>query len=107
VTRSAPRIGPKLRAAIAAADDGSPAAEVCRRAGDAAELLGVPRPSYEQVRVLLAEQRQRKLRPTGTEVLVDIATRMRPATDFDAWLADTPLPYRRGAKNEPLEEFPK
>ncbi len=100
-TRAAPRIGPELRAAIALADDGSGAAEICRRVGDAAERLGLVRPSYEQVRVLLIKQRRSVPRVSGGELLFDIALRTRPAWDIEPWLLGERLPNRPGAHNEP------
>jgi hypothetical protein len=99
-TRAAPRFGPELRAAIALADDGCPAAEVCRRVGDAAERMGLARPSYEQVRVVLREQRLRRPGVSGRQLLLDIWLRTRPATDVEPWYYGE-LPYRPGAHNEP------
>lgn len=102
-TRAAPRIGPELRAAIALADDGASAAEICRRVGAAAERLGLTRPSYQQVRVLLTEQRRQApaSRVSGRELLLDIWWRTRPATDIEPWLYGERLPYRPAAHNEP------
>lgn len=55
----APRYDPRLGDAIRAFDDGKiPIAEVCRRVGEAAELLGVPRPSYVHVRRLVHQYRE-------------------------------------------------
>ena len=91
---------------IALVDDGAAAAEICRRVGAAAERLGLPRPSYQQVRVLLIEQRLRaapapEARVSGWELLSDIALRVRPATDLEPWAYGERLPYRRDAHNEP------
>lgn len=93
---------------IVLADDGAPAAEICRRVGEAAERLGLSRPSYEQVRVLVNERRAQQPTPSrrvsqvsGWELLTDIVWRARPATDIDPWFYNEPLPYRPGAHNEP------
>lgn len=88
---------------IASAELGLSAAELCRRVGDAAGELGVPRPSYQQVRVLLLDRRLARRHVSATELLTDVVLRARPATDIDAWLADVPLPYRPGAHNEPQD----
>jgi hypothetical protein len=58
VTAAAPRLDPRLVQFLAGARLGTPAAEVTRAAGELAWALGLPRPSYEQVRFLL-----RRLRP--------------------------------------------
>jgi hypothetical protein len=52
-TTIAPRIDERLRRLIATAPDEATAAEVTRLAGALAGTLALPRPSYEQVRVLL------------------------------------------------------
>ena len=58
-----------------------PIAEVNRRVGAEAERLGLPRPSYQRIRVLVHELRRRRRRqPTTASVLVDIAFRARPVT---------------------------
>jgi hypothetical protein len=79
---SAPRISRPLLAALARLNDPAlPIAEVNRRLGAEAARLGLTRPSYERVRVLLQEARQARRRrrgPTTAQVLVDIAFRLRP-----------------------------
>ena len=50
---SAPRIDPRLRYFIAGSAGTASAAEITRAAGELAWSLGLPRPSYEQVRVLV------------------------------------------------------
>jgi hypothetical protein len=52
VTEAAPRIAPRLRAAIenAARDERASFADLCRAVGAEACRLGLPKPSYEQVR---------------------------------------------------------
>ena len=76
---AAPRIGPTLLAAIERLDDDSvPIAEVHRRVAALASHLGSPRPSYEQVRVLVHEHRQRGLAPSAGQILLEVASRARP-----------------------------
>ncbi len=74
----APRISPRLRSEIERLA-GKPyrSAEICREIGEAAERLGLRRPSYEQVRHLVRESRRRPRHTTTGEVLVDIAFRVR------------------------------
>jgi hypothetical protein len=52
----APRIDDRLRRFIVRAPAGESAAEVTRQVGDLAWKLGLPRPSYQRVRVLLDER---------------------------------------------------
>lgn len=80
----APRIPQRLLEALARVDNPSlPIAEINRRLGAEAERLGLRRPSYQRVRVLVHQLRRWRRRPTTTSVLVDIAFRARP---FDALL---------------------
>ena len=75
----APRIGPTLLEAIERLDDDSlPIAEVNRRVGALASHLGLARPSYEQIRVLVYAHRRRGLAPTAGQILLDVAVRSRP-----------------------------
>jgi hypothetical protein len=75
----APRIGPTLLAGIERLDDDAlPIAEVNRRVGALASHLGLARPSYEQIRVLVHEDRRRGLAPTAGQILLDVAARSRP-----------------------------
>jgi hypothetical protein len=79
VSRSAARISHPLLAELERIDDGRmPIAEVNRRLGEAAEHLGLLRPSYERVRVLVHEQRRARARPGTLAVFVDVTTRTRP-----------------------------
>lgn len=71
---AAPRIDDRLRRFIAGTPPTETAAELTRRVGDLAEELRLPRPSYQQVRVLFREgqavKAPLKLRaPTAMEVL--------------------------------------
>jgi hypothetical protein len=79
VTAAAPRIGPILLAGIERLDDENvPIADVYRRVAALASHLGYPRPSYEQIRVLVHEHRRRGLAPTAGEILLEVASRGRP-----------------------------
>jgi hypothetical protein len=79
MTAAAPRIGPTLLAAVERLDDEAvPIAEVHRRVAALASRLGQARPSYEQVRVLVHEHRERGLAPTAGQILLDVAARARP-----------------------------
>ena len=88
----APRISPRLLALIERlADRDLSPAEICRLVGDEAGRLGLTRPSYQRVRVIVREARRRP-RPVSTgEVLLDIALRAKPAT---AIMGPTPPPRR-------------
>jgi hypothetical protein len=56
-----------------------PIAEVCRRVGAEADRLGLTRPSYERIRVLVHETRRvRRLGPSTASVLFDVWMRTRP-----------------------------
>lgn len=52
---------------------------------------------------------QRSLKPegvTGLQLAWDITLRTRPAWDLEPWLLGEPLPFRRGAYNEPRRRRP-
>jgi hypothetical protein len=98
---AAPRIDPRLLRVIERAASGRSAAELTRLVGEAAELFGLTRPSYEQVRVLRHAAREQEQRVSDLDVLVDIIFGARPATDLpNRWYGD-PLPWRPAAHNEP------
>ena len=74
----APRIDSRLVAALVRIDDPKrPIAETNRRLGGIAAELGVPKPSYEQVRVLVHAIRRRRVDPGIGELLLDFALRTR------------------------------
>ena len=99
---SAPRIDQRLHRLIEAAGADTSAADLTRRVGDAAAALGLARPSYERVRVLLRASCEREVEVTTTDVLMDVFVwQTRPAYDPVNRLYGDPLPYRPGAKNEP------
>jgi hypothetical protein len=72
---AAPRYHPKLLELIVTLDDNAqPIAETCRRVGDAAERLGLSRPSYVHVRrIVVAERAARRRRKKLRAPLVDAA----------------------------------
>ena len=75
----APRISPKLIAALARVDDERvPIAGTWRRVGAAADRLGLPRPSYNRIRVLVHELRRRRRRSEPVDVVLAVGVRMRP-----------------------------
>jgi hypothetical protein len=74
----APRLSPKLLEAIVRYDDRKvPIAETYRRVGLEAQRLGLPRPSYQRVRVLVHTARRARRSPTTTSLLVDVALNVR------------------------------
>ena len=74
----APRLSPKLLEAIVRYDDRKvPIAETYRRVGREAERLGLPRPSYQRVRVLVHAARRARRGPTTASLLVDVALNVR------------------------------
>ena len=74
----APRLSPKLLEAIVRYDDRRvPIAETYRRVGREAERLGVARPSYQRVRVLVHATRRARRGPTTASLLVDAALNVR------------------------------
>lgn len=77
----APRLSHRLLDAVVRLDDPSvPIAETYRQVAGEAERLGLRRPSYERIRVLVHESRRLRRRrgPTTASVLLDIAFRTRP-----------------------------
>ena len=68
--RLAPRISHLLLEAIVRFDDrGHPIAETCRRVGAEADRLGLTRPSYQRIRVLVHEARRIRRRPTAADIV--------------------------------------
>lgn len=90
-----PRLPHKLVAELEhlAAGDLS-AAEICRRIGARADKLGVPRPSYETVRVVVRRAR-RRAQPSTAEVLTDIAFRVRPPEALLDHVSGVGVPKRK------------
>jgi len=87
----------RLVAAIERLDDPRlPIAETNRRLGEIAELVGLPRPSYEQVRRIVRAQRAGYRPPGVGSVLFDISVRAAPPDALLDVLAGTaPPPPRR------------
>jgi hypothetical protein len=87
----APRYDDRILDAIQMLDDREePMAEICRRIGEAAWSLGLPRPSYVHLRRLLhvyrelcdeEEARRRELR----EIRADVAVRLLTGRAVDAY----------------------
>jgi hypothetical protein len=77
----APRISPRLVSFLdrLAARDLS-AAEICRQVGDEAERLGLTRPSYQCVRLLVKEARRLPAGRSAGEALAGIAYPFKPPT---------------------------
>ncbi len=83
MTRAAPRIDARLVAALGRLDDtGRPIAETHRRLGAVADELGLPRASYEQVRVVVHALRAGRRDPAVGDLLLDIALQKRPPEAF-------------------------
>jgi hypothetical protein len=95
----APRTDLRLVAALARLDDRKrPIADTNRQLGAVVAHLGLPQPSYEQVRRLVHELRAGRsdARVTVGEVLLDIAFRARPPIALVELLAGTLPP--KGSK---------
>jgi hypothetical protein len=76
VPAAAPRYDPRLIAAARKLDDDRlPIAETCRRVGDAADRLGLTRPSYVHLRRIVKAERERRaeLRALAADVVGDFA----------------------------------
>jgi hypothetical protein len=83
VTRLAAHIPDRLYKRLVKLDDTSvPIAETYRRVASEAERLGLTRPSYERIRVLVHQSRRwnRSRGPSTASVLVDVSFRLRPPT---------------------------
>lgn len=77
---AAPRLDPRLLAAIKRLDDSSvPIAETYRRCRRVAIKLGIPRPSYERVRLEVRDIRRERERARVTRKLIlDVLLYQRP-----------------------------
>jgi hypothetical protein len=97
VAAFAPRISAKLLEALVRLDDRSvPIAEVNRRLGEEALRLGLTRPSYQRIRVLVhASRRIRRNSPTTASVLFEVAVRARPPTAVLDHLSGVGVPTLR------------
>jgi hypothetical protein len=80
VTASAPRIDPRLLAAIGDLDRRDrPIAETNRRVGLVASQLGLPKPSYEQVRTVVHASRNGRRYYGLVDAYIDLTFRTAPA----------------------------
>lgn len=96
VPPAAPRIDSRLLAALTRLDDGTrPIADAHRSLGLVADWLGLARPSYEQVRVLVNAHRRRPLQPGVGETLLEIAMRAKPPGALLDVLSGTAPPKRQ------------
>lgn len=78
LTTAGPRVDERLVAALARLDDPTlPIAETNRRLGVVAEGLGLMRPSYQQVRVIVHELRSRHRSPRLGEMLLESSFRIK------------------------------
>jgi hypothetical protein len=78
---SAPRYDPRVHAAVRRLDDETvPIAETCRRVGEAAAALGLPRPSYVHLRRIVKADREirRAQREVAIEIVGDLAAGLAP-----------------------------
>jgi hypothetical protein len=92
---AAPRISPRLVAAVERFDDPTvPIAETARRVCAEAERLGQPRPSYEQLRVLVHASRRPRRQVSAVRVLLEVWLRARPVTDLHRLADGTIRPLR-------------
>lgn len=76
---AAPRIDRRLIAALVGLDDPKePIAETNRRVGALAEVLGIPRPSYQQIRLFVhAERARHRARRAAIDLVLDVQFRRR------------------------------
>jgi len=103
VVNAAPTVDARLVAALVRLDrPDEPIAETNRRLGRVAEALGLCRPSYEQVRVIIHEIRASKRAPGVGALLLDLAFRTRaPVVVLDDLVLDVlSSPGARGAADD-------
>jgi hypothetical protein len=81
VYAAAPRVERRFLERVAKLDDRSvPMAETYRRARDLAQQMGIPRPSYERIRLHLhAARRREEERRRTRELILHLAYNTRPA----------------------------
>ena len=86
---AAPRIHPALLFALERIDRKTrPIADTHRRLGAIADLIGVPRPSYQRTRELVHEHRRRKLKPSAGRILFEVMTSQTPKLTLNRLLND-------------------
>lgn len=93
----APRLSPRLLDFIETVSVRRiPIAEINRLVGSEAERLGLPRPSYQRVRVLVHEARElRRNHVSAAEILIDVATRTRSPYAYAELATRDPRPRLR------------
>jgi hypothetical protein len=92
----APRLSPRLVAAIERLDDGQRSiADITRQAGVVAGALGLQQPSYERVRTIVHAKRRRPWEPTPAQVFFEEAYRARPPGAFLEYLVGMDVPPLR------------
>ena len=97
MTASAPRLDRRLLAAIGDLDRRDrPIAETNRRVGVVAAELGLPKPSYEQVRTVVHASRNGKRYYGLVDAYIDLTFRTAPPRAIVERLLDhEPLPERK------------
>jgi hypothetical protein len=89
--KSAPRVDPRLVAALSRLDNGhASVADLHRTLGTVAENLGLPQPSYQRVRLIVRDIRRGRAEPGVGDVLLDIALRNKPPEAIITYLSDHP-----------------
>jgi hypothetical protein len=80
MTAQAPRLDRRLVAAVAHLDnEWAPIAETNRRVGSLAAAIGLPRPSYQQIRLLVHDAREKKAaRREALALILDVQFGTRP-----------------------------
>jgi hypothetical protein len=91
------RHDPRLQALVVAHDqDDRPAAETWRRVGESAQELGLPRPSYHTVRVLVrAERLRRRARTATRRAALEVAGALATSRAVDLPIALDALAHAR------------
>ena len=97
MTAAAPRLDPRLLAAIGDLDRRDrPIAETNRRIGLVASMLGLPKPSYEQVRTVVHAARSGKRYYGLVDAYIDLTFQTAHARAIvERLLEHEPLPDRR------------
>jgi hypothetical protein len=106
--RFAPRISPRLLDEVERlARRSMPVAGIHRSVGALAERLALPRPSYEQVRVLVREARALRRGPTTAALAADALLRTRATRGSSASPSGFSTGRRRACATAVPAEAPK
>jgi hypothetical protein len=101
VTRFAARVTPELLDLVLELDDPLvPIAEICRSVGERADQLGIARPSYERIRMIVRRLRERGAEPGTARVVFDVAVRTRPPEALLDHLSGIGAEPQRGASTK-------